>query len=769
MRSTLKPNSLSAPPPQANGAADAEAGIGIWEYLAIVRRRWLLIALVVIAALGATAFVTLRTTKVYRATATVRIEVQAPRVLGNDVENVVEMGTGSFWSNIEYYETQYKIIESRDVALRVVKQHQLNEDPEFLHVPPERRATWKPVDFDAAALALQSMLKVEPIKDSRLALVHIDDTDPRRAQMLANAVAAAYVDKNLETMLKSTIDAVDWLSGQLDDAKGKLANSEEAVLAYKKEKDILSVSLEDKQNLIAAQMTEAAQRLMETRAKRIELQARKEAIAKAAAVPDPLAIPIEALNDNLLIQNLKQKYTELAQENGELSARYGEKFPKIVELNAKMEQIRRDIAREVHNIIASVDSELDAVRSTEAGLTAALEDFKRQAQELAEKEIPYNALAREAANNMKVYEMLLGRSGEADLSRLLRVNNVDVLDAALLPEAPIKPRVSLNLAIALVVGLLLGVGLAVLLEFADRTIKTQEEVDALGIPFLGIVPSIDSSTGHGEGYYENGERKRAVKHRQRKPGPAQEEDGARINFDNYVHEFPKSQVAESLRSIRTNLMFMSTDREVRRLLVTSPSPQEGKTTVAANLAIVMAQSGTRVLLVDTDMRRPRVHKAFGIERPRVGLSTMVLGESTADDSIAHTAVPNLDVLVCGPTPPNPSELIHTEAFLRVIEEISSRYDRVIFDSPPIGVVTDAAILSKLVDGTVLILKSLRTTRDAARHAVSVLRDIDAEILGAVLNDLDLLNRKYGQHYYHYYKKYGYYYGDGGKDGKAETA
>jgi polysaccharide biosynthesis transport protein len=210
---------------------------------------------------------------------------------------------------------------------------------------------------------------------------------------------------------------------------------------------------------------------------------------------------------------------------------------------------------------------------------------------------------------------------------------------------------------------------------------------------------------------------------------------------------------------------MATDRELKRLLVTSPSPQEGKTTVAANLAIVMAQSGSRVLLVDTDMRRPRVHKAFGIPRPRLGLSTMVLGESDAESTIQRTVVPNLDVLVCGPTPPNPSELIHTEAFQRVIEDVSARYDRVIFDSPPIGVVTDAAILSKLVDGTVLILKSLHTTREAAKHAVSVLRDIDAVVLGAVLNDLDLFNKKYGKHYYYYYyKKYGYYYGDGeGKD------
>jgi capsular exopolysaccharide synthesis family protein len=745
--------SLPPPPPTAPGAPDV--GTSVWEYVGVIRRRWPLIALVMVAALGISAFVTLRTVKIYRATATVSIEAEAPRVLGDNVEGVVDMGTGAAWSNIEYYETQYKIITSRDVALRVVKQHQLNEDPAFLGVAPEERAAFKPVSFEAAAGALQGMVQVEPIKDSRLALIHVDNPDPKRAQMLANAVAAAYVDRNLETMLKNTVDAVDWLSSQLDDARAKLSTSEEALLAYKQKHDILSVALEDKQNLIAAQMTEAAQRLMAARAKRIELQARKAAVTEASKVADPMAIPIESLNNNSLIQQLKQSYAALSQEQGELSARYGDKFPKIVELNAKMEQIRADIAREVHNVIKSVDFELDAAQKTEAGLTAALEEFKSQAQDLAVKEIPYNALEREATNNAKVYEMLLGRSGEADLSRLLRVNNVNVLDAALLPGAPISPRVPLNLALALVVGLLLGVGLAVALEFMDRSIKTQDDIDALGVPFLGIVPSIDTSTGAGA-YYQKGAARRKRRH-----GPAPQAADEKIDYDRYVHTHPKSQVAESLRSIRTNLLFMTTDRELKRLLVTSPSPQEGKTTVAANLAIVMAQSGSRVLLVDTDMRRPRVHKAFEIERPRTGLSTMVLGESEAASTIRKTTVPNLDVLVCGPTPPNPSELIHTEAFQRVIEEIAARYDRVIFDSPPIGVVTDAAILSKLVDGTVLILKSLRTTRDAAKHAVGVLRDIDSPILGAVLNDLDLTDKKYGKHYYYYYyKKYGYYYGEG---------
>jgi capsular exopolysaccharide synthesis family protein len=214
---------------------------------------------------------------------------------------------------------------------------------------------------------------------------------------------------------------------------------------------------------------------------------------------------------------------------------------------------------------------------------------------------------------------------------------------------------------------------------------------------------------------------------------------------------------------------MTADKGVRRLLVTSPSPQEGKTTVAANLAIVMAQSGLKVLIVDTDMRRPRVHKAFQINRPVKGISTMILGETELHDSVVHTVIPNLDILPCGPTPPNPSELLHTAAFASIMREISNNYDRVIFDSPPIGVVTDAAIISKMVDGTVLIVKSLKTTKDSASHAISVLKDIDSEILGAVLNGLDLNNRKYGRYYYYYYNKYGYYYGEDTKDGSGKKA
>lgn len=718
-------------------------GIDLVEYLKIVKRHWLLIALLVIIVTGLAAFFTFRMTKIYRATTTLRIETQAPKVLGDNVEDVVEMGTGSFWSNVEYYETQYKIIGSRKTALEVVGEFKLNEDAAFMELP----SSAMPVSPEEAAKKLQLMLTVEPVKDSRLVMVHIDQSDPHKAQLLADAIAMAYQRLNLEIMHSRTIEAVDWLSERLDKANENLKESERKLFKYQKDNSILSISLEDRQNHITAQMQTAAQNLIEARSRRIELQARKKAMQDVVNIKDPMAIPISALNNNPLIQQLKQEYSRLSLEYGELSSRYGSNFPSMVELNAKMVRIKTDIAREVNNVMSSIDAELREAKLRERGEMASLASLEEDAQKLADKKGRYNELHRELVKNEQVYELLNGRSEEARLTRYLKVNNVEILDRALLPEVPIKPRVIINLALAALLGLILGIVLAVVIDLADRTIKTQNDIQSFNVSFLGIVPAIGSTeAGAGTGGGRGGSRWASG---DKGLGP--------VKFDTFVNSNPKSQVAESLRSIRTNLLFMSADKRISKLLVTSPSPQEGKTTVATNLSIVMAQSGSRVLLVDLDMRRPRIHKIFDMNRPVKGISTMILGETSASESIISTEIPNLDLLVCGPTPPNPSELLHTEAFQRVFDEIVAMYDYIIVDSPPVGIVTDAAILSKMVDGTLMVLKSKKTTKEAVRHSLKVLTDIGAPVLGVLLNDLDLHNRKYGDQFYHYYSKYGYYY------------
>jgi capsular exopolysaccharide synthesis family protein len=287
----------------------------------------------------------------------------------------------------------------------------------------------------------------------------------------------------------------------------------------------------------------------------------------------------------------------------------------------------------------------------------------------------------------------------------------------------VRPDLRVNLLVALALGLVLGVGLALAIEALDSSVRTQEHLEQLGATFLGIIPRVQPAAGEAAD-------------------------------DLVVHRAPSSAVAECCRAIRTNLLFMSPDKPLKTILVTSSSPQDGKTTAAVDLSITMADSGNRVLLLDADMRRPRVHTALGVQGGK-GLSSLILGEVTLEDAVQPTAVRNLFALPCGPIPPNPSELLHTAAFAAVIRSAAQQFDRIIIDSPPIAAVSDALIVSTQVDGTVVVVKAGATTRDAARRTLRSLADVNARVLGVVLNDVDAKDSRYGG--YHY--SYGYYSGE----------
>jgi capsular exopolysaccharide synthesis family protein len=321
-------------------------------------------------------------------------------------------------------------------------------------------------------------------------------------------------------------------------------------------------------------------------------------------------------------------------------------------------------------------------------------------------------------------------------------NNVRVLDRALPAKAPFKPNLEQALLAATLLGLLLGVGVALSLELADRTVKSQQDVEAIvDAPFLGLLPLISVAS---ESRPSTSERNGLIRQMRER--------------DLFILTNPRSAVAECARFIRTNLLFMSPDRPLRSLVVTSPSPQEGKSTTAVTTGITMAQTGSRTLIVDTDMRKPRLHRVFGLET-EVGIANVLLGEATLDDAIQKTEVPNLDVLPCGTLPPNPAEVLLSDRFREIVEELSTRYERVIFDTPPIGPVTDPAILGTLVDGVVLVAKCEQTSKDSIRQALRALRDANARVFGVILNDVDITAKRYSGAYYAYYRRYGGYYGD----------
>jgi polysaccharide biosynthesis transport protein len=289
----------------------------------------------------------------------------------------------------------------------------------------------------------------------------------------------------------------------------------------------------------------------------------------------------------------------------------------------------------------------------------------------------------------------------------------------------------------------LALGLAMLLEVLDSTVKDQDDIERkIGLSFLGLIPSIEPGAKESSGTVS--------------PPPAVAALVRSGSKDLYVLSHPKSAVAECCRAIRTNLLFMTPDKPAKKLLVTSAGSQEGKTTTAVNLAITLAQSGLRVLIVDTDMRRPRLHKAFGIPASSNGLSRAILGEVAVLDQVRETGIPNLSLLPCGATPPNPAELLHAERFRRIADELAGAFDRVIFDSPPIGPVTDAAILARMTDGTIIVAKFGETSKDGLTRARRLLVDGGVNVLGCILNDLDL---SHGTKYGYYGAKYGYYYAE----------
>ncbi|HSA23355.1 MAG TPA: polysaccharide biosynthesis tyrosine autokinase, partial [Myxococcota bacterium] len=656
------------------------------------------------------------------------IELMAPQVLGN-VREVYNLGAGSYWSNKEYYETQYKVITSRAVALRVVQLLKLEGNKSFLGIdklPPEEQKRALEVAPDYVEL-VRAAISVEPVKDSRMAYVKARHEDPKWSKRLADATVNAYRDYNLQTRREITLEAAGWLADQAKELKVRMEESENALQQFKEDLKVLSVSMEDRQNITSQRLVDLNQTLNQTQAQRIALEARRKLVLDIRENKQPLEA-IEKISENQLIRQLKESYFRLKEQQAELGSKYLPDHPKYKAVEEKVLEVKRNIDREMGNALAAIEGEYQTKLEAERGLQRELTKIKAEALEINKHALDYSRLKRVSDNNEALYKLVLSRQKEATLAAHQETNNVYKLDAAVEPTVPVYPRVNLNLLLAAVVGLLLGVGLAFFLEYLDNTVKSQEDLERqLQVAFLGIVPSIKLES------------------------PPEGAEVVRLR-DHYLISHPKSNVAEACRTVRTNILFLAPENPPRKLLVTSPSPQEGKSTVCINLGITMAQSGSRVVLVDTDMRRPRLHKTFGL-KTGAGVTTAILGEAELEQVVHHTDVPGLDVIPCGPVPPNPTELIHTERFRRFLEALAARYDRVIFDSPPVLAVADPLILASLMDGVVLVIKSAQTSREMARRAVRQLRDIKAKVLGAVINDIDLSHRDYGYYYYHQYRTY----------------
>ncbi len=736
---------------RAPGPSDPSTVDSTLKLLALwhtVRKNWILVLAVLVCTVLVAGLYTTRQQKIYRSSALVEIDPNPPRPLGTQVQSVVDMGAGSYWSNREYYETQLKIIQGRSLSEWVVRRLHLERDAGFLGNTARGEGPPASVTIETAANTLQKRLVLEPVKNSRLVQVSIEDADPKRATRILGELLDTYLERNLETALDSANATAVWLGDQVTKLKSELEARELELHEFKREKSILSVSLDEQSNMLRGEMTQLNERLTLVRTQIQGLQARNAELQQIV-VDDPASVPASELLQNSALQAMRTRYlASLTERSSLLASGKGPEHPAVRAVDAELAISKSAMLAEVRNLQDAVARDLKIAKREADGLSGLFKQAEQRGMDLGLLEIEYRRLERDKTNTERLYTIVMERNKDGDVTKLMRFNNLRVVDKPTTPRSPVRPNLGTNLAVGGVLGLVLGLGLIFGRDALDRSIRSPEHLEALGVAFLGLLPESHASP------LEPAEGR---KKRRRRERPSKEKV-SELPPELTVHTAPRSGLAEASRAVRTNVRFMSPDRPYKTLLVTSAAPSEGKTTVACCLAIAMAQAGDRVLLVDCDLRRPRIHRVFGRGNDG-GVTTLLLDSSEFDAVRLETTIPNLSVLSSGPHAPNPAELVSSDRFGVLLRSLEDRYDRVIIDSPPVAAVTDAAILSKRVDATVLVVRASETSRDLARRALRILNDVGAPIAGAVLNAVHMEGRR--GYYYYYQYSYGY--------GEAEAA
>ena len=694
-------------------------GIDVRRYLGAVRKyKWIIAAIVALATTGAVLY-TSQETELYEAKASMVIDPKLPDLLGQGQE-MVAIGAGGQSSTTEYYRQQREVLQSYQLMRRTVEDNDLQLK---LLDEDDREGLTQEEVLDLATRRLRDALTVEYPEQNRIMYVTFKSPDPQMAADIANAHVDTYVSWTKGQLSLGTQRASKWLSTELELAEKKLRESETKLIDFQKANDILSVSLEDRQNMISANITRFTEALNDARAKRIQLTETLKRMRKSAS-EDVTKTPVFGLSETAALESVKSQYYLEQNKFLEVEKEVGPKNIEYQKQKAKVADLLKDLQNEAELAITMVEAQLAVAVGTETAFEGELERHRQEAFQLGPKVIVYNQLVRDKKSSEDKYNILVARLGTSEMSSRLDTINVTPLDRARPPGEPVYPSLRRNVSLSAAVALFLGIGLAFLLAFLDRSIKTLEDVQAAAqLPVLGIIPMLGESD---------------VPHNDEK------------SRDLYVFEHPTSRVAECCRALRTNILFSGADRPLKTLVVSSPNPREGKTTSVIYLGTTMAQGGQRVLLIDSDMRRPRLHQSTGVAR-QMGLSNLIVGEVDYADVIKTTEIPNLYVLPCGPLPPNPAELLMSNRFQVVLEELGRRFDRVLLDSPPLQAVTDAVVLSRHTDGVVLVVKAGKTLREDVTRSARQVAGVDSVVVGVILNELDLDKRRD----YYYYSYYGY--------------
>ncbi|MDG4555016.1 MAG: polysaccharide biosynthesis tyrosine autokinase [Candidatus Competibacter sp.] len=706
----------------------------LWQV--ILKRRWtiLVFTLIVVTAVVTATYLM---TPIYRASLTLQIDREDIKIMQ---VGEVSPAEGGGWSSQDYYQTQYELLKSRSLALRVINQLGLADLPPPPPSPlaqfKQWLADWLPKADDAkpeppsenariegVINGFLGDLTVEPVRNSRLVKLHYNSPDPKQAAAVLNAVAKSYINLNLERRFDATTYARKFLQERLQQVKLKLEESERGLVEFSRQEQIFTVG--DKEGIVGQSLEATNVALGE---------AEKRRVAAEAVYRQMLATRGQGLSqvlDSKIIQDLKQSKAKLdAQYQDNLSI-YKPAYPTMVQLRNQISQIDSMIEQEIGNIRAAITANYEAAKAEETLLHAKLDQFKQEVLALQDRSIQFNILRREVDTNRQLYDGLLQRFKEVGVAAGVGTNNISIVDEAKAPSFPYKPNLRLNALLALVLGLLGGIGLAFLFEHLDDTFRKPEDLEKLlGLPVLGMIPTTKRERGD----------ERAI---------------ALIG-----HDDPRSAFAEAYRSVRTALQFSTVSGVPRLLTVTSAMPGEGKTTTSLSLAIQFAQAGKRTLLIEADLRKPSLHQALKLDN-QTGLTNYLAGgEVHPADITRPTLVANLFAIPSGPLPPNPAELLSSGRMVELLTLAAEKFDQVVVDSPPLLGLADGLIIGNLCEGTLLTVEMGSTPRGYVQGAFKRLREARVPVLGALLTKLEA---QLGYHSYYYYHTS--YYGEAASSAK----
>ncbi len=713
------------------------------EYMRVLIKRKYLVCSVVIGIFMVVAVASLRQTPVYEAVG---------RIAVNKADSNLISFKGAAQDNDYVYEqsdldTEVRILQSDLMALQVIRQLNLDKRAEFGGHADQKQANLvaDPLQVDSSRVSallgtFHGRLRVTLIPNTRIIEIHFSSADPQLSSSVVNTLAATYVEQNFKTKFESTMQASDWLSKQLVDLQMKVETSQEKLVRYQKDHEILGT--DEKTNITTEKLDELNKEMTEAEFDRMQ----KEAIYRQTQSSDPEAVAAAIVSDSPnggsgsgLLDKLREQQAGLALQVAELSTQFGPSYPKVVQLNSQLKEIDRELQSETNKAVDHLKGRYLGALQREGMLREAFDKQKQEANKLNESAIEYSILKRDLDSNRTLYEGLLEKLKEAGVTAGLRSNNFRIIDAARVPTGPSEPNIPRNLSFALVLGVISGVSLAFLLENMDNTVRTPEQAQSIsGLPSLGMIPLGSKSSGH----KSSGKRLALA--------------ASQEVVETVTQVRPQSQMSESYRALRTSLLLSNLGAPPKVIMVTSARPQEGKTTTSINTAIVLAQKGVRVLLVDADLRRPSVHKTLGMG-PRSGLSNVLTGSATMQQTITVSPIlPNLFILPAGTPPPNPAELLASSNMRDLLAELRPQYDHIVIDTPPTLSVTDAVVLSPRADATILVIRSGQTTKQALRRAREILTQVNAHVAGVLLNAVDLTSPDY-YYYYEYQGKYSHYY------------